>query len=336
VRGWPLEETPSVVVTVSLEQGPPSRCITDAGQRARAMQRLSVMTRAVHLSIAGRSDIGRSRKNNEDALIIADVAGGSLLRGDAPRTRIDVGEQGVLLAVSDGVGGHRAGEVASAVTVEALARAMVDASPHAPAEARIEDAVQSANLEVVQASRRRGREGMGATLTAVLVQARGDAATAFIAEVGDSRAYLVRSGHITGLTKDQSYVQLLLDAGALDEKEAAESPLHNVILQAMGQRDGVHAALGKLKLRRRDCLLLTSDGLTNAVSDDEIRGVVLGSPDLGEACTRLVGLANERGGKDNITVLAAGVGGDLAAPAAGETADHTFEVLASFEPPKVQ
>jgi serine/threonine protein phosphatase PrpC len=293
------------------------------------------MTQAVHLSIAGRSDIGRARKTNEDALIIADVAGGSLLRGDAPRTRIDVGERGVLLAVSDGVGGSRAGEVASAVTVEALARAMVDAHPHAPPEARIEDAVQSANREVLQAAQQRGREGMGATLTAVYIQARGPAATAFIAEVGDSRAYLLRAGHITGLTKDQSYVQLLLDAGALDEKEAAESPLHNVILQAMGHDAPIKAALGKLELRRRDCLLITSDGLTNAVSDDEIRGVVLGSPDLGEACTRLVGLANDRGGRDNITVLAAGVGGNLAAPAPGETADRTFEVLASFDPPKV-
>jgi serine/threonine protein phosphatase PrpC len=289
------------------------------------------MTQAVHLSIAGRSDVGRARKNNEDALIIADVAAGSLLRGDAPRTRVDVGERGVLLAVSDGVGGERAGEVASAVTLEALARAMVEARPDAPPQALIEDAVQSANREVLQAAQQRGREGMGATLTAVFIQARESAATAFIAEVGDSRAYLLRAGRITGLTKDQSYVQLLLDAGALDEKQAAESPLHNVILQAMGHQGRVKAALGKLELRRRDCLLITTDGLTNAVSDDELRRVVLGSPDLTEACARLVGLANDRGGKDNITVLAAGVGGDLAAPVAGDTADRTFEVLASFE-----
>jgi PPM family protein phosphatase len=293
------------------------------------MQLRCVMS--VHLNIAGRSDVGLTRRNNEDALIIADVAAGSLLRGDAPRTRIDVGERGVLLAVSDGLGGERAGEVASAVAVESLARAIAGA-PAAPTDARIQDAVQEANLQVQRAAQQPGCKGMGATLTAAFVQAGGTGATAFIAEVGDSRAYLLRAGRITRLTKDQSYVQLLVDTGALDEKEAAESPLRHVILQAMGREGHIRTALGKLELRRRDCLLLCSDGLTNPVADDEIRAVLLGSPDLENACGRLVGLANERGGKDNITVLAAGVGGDLAPPAAGDAGGQTLEVLATFDP----
>ena len=285
----------------------------------------------IHLSIAGRSDVGRSRKNNEDALLIADVASGTLFRGEAPRARFQVGPRGVLLAVSDGMGGEQAGEVASAVVVEALARAMVGAPPHAPADARIEDAVQQANREVLLAAQQPGRKGMGATLTAVFVQARGAGATAFIAEVGDSRAYLLRAGRITRLTKDQSYVQLLLDSGTLNEKEAAESPLHNVILQAMGRRGRIDLALGKLELRRRDCLLLCSDGLSNVVADDEICSVALHSADLEAACTHLVNLANERGGADNITVLAAGVGGDLALPR--DDSGAILEILASFEPP---
>jgi serine/threonine protein phosphatase PrpC len=285
----------------------------------------------VHLSIAGRSDIGRSRSHNEDALIIADVASGTLCRGEAPRARFQVGQHGVLLAVSDGMGGEKAGEVASAVVVEALARAMVGTRPDAPPDARIADAVQEANREVLRAAQQPGREGMGATLTAVFVQARGAGATAFIAEVGDSRAYLLRSGRITQLTKDQSYVQLLLDAGAVDEKGAADSPLHNVILQAMGHKRRIDVALGKLELRRRDCLLLCSDGLTNAVKDDEISGILLGSPDLDRACAHLVDLANERGGRDNITVLTAGAGGDLPPP--GGEGDQPLEVLASFDPP---
>jgi serine/threonine protein phosphatase PrpC len=208
---------------------------------------------------------------------------------------------------------------------------LVDAPPDAPADARIEKAVQEANREVLLAAREPGREGMGATLTAVFVQARNNGATAFIAEVGDSRAYLLRAGRMTQLTKDQSYVQLLVDAGALDEHEAAESPLHNMILQAMGRQGRIDLGLGKLELRRRDCLLLCSDGLSNAVADAEIRDAVLHSSNLEEACVRLVDLANERGGKDNITVLAAGVGGDLVAP--GERGDQTLEILASFEPP---
>jgi serine/threonine protein phosphatase PrpC len=286
---------------------------------------------SVHLNIAGRSDIGRSRTNNEDALVVADLASGHLLRGDAPHARFDVGESGVLLAVSDGMGGENAGEVASALVVESLARALVSAPRDAPASA-LKGAVQEANRDVVEASHERGHEGMGATLTAVLVQTRPQTTTAFIAEVGDSRAYLVRSGRITLLTKDQSYTQLLLDAGTLDAREAAESPLHNVILQAMGHAGHIDTALGKLELRRRDCLLLCSDGLTNAVSDDEICRLVLSSSGLVDACNRLVGAANDRGGKDNITVLAAGVGGDVTPGRPGDDVEQTFQVLESFEP----
>jgi serine/threonine protein phosphatase PrpC len=287
---------------------------------------------AVHLSVAGRSDIGRSRRNNEDALVVATLAGGNLLRGDALRGRFDIGERGVLLAVSDGMGGAKAGEVASALVVESLARAMVEAPMDGPADALIKEAVRKAHREVWAAAHHPGREGMGATLTAVFVQARPSGVTAFIAEVGDSRAYLLRSGVITRLTKDQSYVQLLVDSGALDPKDVAQSPLRNVILQAMGHQRPIDVALGKLDLRGRDCLLLCSDGLTNAVEDDEIRSIVLAAANLEQALDRLIELANQRGGDDNITVLTAGVGGDLAPGHAGEQIDQTFQILASFEP----
>jgi serine/threonine protein phosphatase PrpC len=286
----------------------------------------------VHLSIAGRTDVGRRRKNNEDSLLIADLAGGSLLRGNVPRARMDVGKSGVLLAVSDGMGGENAGEVASALVVESLARAMAGASPDAPTDVVIKDAVQEAHRDVAEAAQEPGRQGMGATLTAVLVQEREGRTTAFIAEVGDSRAYLLRAGRLTPLTKDQSYTQVLIDAGRLDPKQAAESPLHNVILQAMGRTPSIKTALGRLELRGRDCLLLCSDGLTNAVTDDELAREVLASSSLEVACERLVGLANARGGDDNITVLAAGVGGDLAPAQAGEDARPVPEILESFEP----
>jgi serine/threonine protein phosphatase PrpC len=286
----------------------------------------------VHLSIAGRSDVGRRRKNNEDSLLIADLAGGSLLRGNVPRARMDIGKSGVLLAVSDGMGGENAGEVASALVVESLARAMAGAPHDAPAEVVIEDAVQEAHRDVVEAAQQPGRQGMGATLTAMLVQEREGRTTAFIAEVGDSRAYLLRAGRLTLLTKDQSYTQVLIDAGRLDPKLAAESPLHNVILQAMGRTPSIKTALGRLELRGRDCLLLCSDGLTNAVTDDEIAREVLASSSLEQACKRLVDLANAHGGDDNITVLAAGVGGDLPPAHADEDLGPVPEILESFVP----
>ncbi len=152
-----------------------------------------------------------------------------------------------------------------------------------------------------------------------------------MAEVGDSRAYLIRRGEITRLTKDQSYVQLLVDGGVISEAEAAQSPFANVILQAMGHQANVSVALGRLELRGRDCLLLCSDGLTKHIADDEMKATLLAAPDLRTACDRLVDLANRRGGTDNITVVLAGIGGTLARAAAGETPGATFEVLKSFE-----
>jgi serine/threonine protein phosphatase PrpC len=283
---------------------------------------------SVHLSIAGVTDIGRMREQNEDALVIADVGNGVMLRGDTAQTHVDVGKRGVLLAVSDGMGGEKAGEVASAVVVETMARTMMDRAGRRRAVSLVEGAIQEANQEVVRVANHPDRRGMGATLTAVFVQPHEAGATAYIAEVGDSRAYLVRSGQMTLLTKDQSYVQMLVDGGVLDAREAAESPMRNVVLQAMGRRGSIDVAMGRIELCSRDCLLLCSDGLTGAVSDVEIRDIVLRAKTLERACGRLVRLANDRGGMDNITVLTAGVGGDLPLPSAAR--DEELQVISSF------
>jgi serine/threonine protein phosphatase PrpC len=170
---------------------------------------------------------------------------------------------------------------------------------------------------------------MGATLTAVYL--RGNAA--YVAEVGDSRAYLIRAGGITQLTKDQSYVQTLVDAGDVTHEQAQESSQRNLILQAMGNQPKVVVALGRLELRNLDCLLLCSDGLTTKVSDDVMRDVILSSPDLSTARDRLVDLANERGGEDNTTVVLGGVSGDLPAPDSREPVDVTYRILESFSAP---
>jgi serine/threonine protein phosphatase PrpC len=216
------------------------------------------------------------------------------------------------------------------VVVETLRLAMVDAPLETPHDARVTEAVQRAHRAVWETAVRESKK-MGATLTGIFVHA----GQAYIAEVGDSRAYLIRAGKISQLTHDQSMVQMLVDTGVIQPEQAEHSPIRNIILQAMGNQPDVKVALAKLELRDRDCFVLCSDGLTGLVRDDEIRDVVLASGRPEQAARQLVDLANERGGTDNVTVVVAGVGGGLSKPAEGETIDDTFQVLASFDPPGV-
>lgn len=279
----------------------------------------------VHLHIAGRTDAGRVRPNNEDAFIAADLTEGQSFAGRKWAGDISVGDGGALCAVSDGMGGAQAGDVASGIVVSSLAEALASQSTGRPSQERFAGAVKEVHSTVWAQACQWGLH-MGATLTAVYV--RGP--VAYVAEVGDSRAYLLRAGRITQLTKDQSYVQLLIDRG-VEPEEAQESPLRNVILQAIGYQPHVSVALGRLDLRRFDCLLLCSDGLSNEIQDREMRNVVLASRDLGLAADRLIALANERGGRDNATVILIGVSGDLAAPSREEPVERTFRVLETFD-----
>ncbi len=281
----------------------------------------------VSLTVYGQTDIGLVRKSNEDAFAIADLTGGSLFQ-EQRIAQFEVGRRGVLLAVSDGMGGHQAGEVASALVVASLRRSMASQAGSGASDALLEKATLQANREVWQAAHDPGREHMGATLTALFVQDK----TAYIAEVGDSRAYLLRGGEIAQVTRDQSYVQLLVDSGAMSATQAKDSDLSNVVLQAMGLKPEVCVALGKLELRHRDCLVLCSDGLSNKLSADEIRQVILTSPGLDAACGRLIDEAKRRGGEDNITAIVAGVDGDLPPVATGESIAGTFFVIREFQP----
>jgi serine/threonine protein phosphatase PrpC len=266
------------------------------------------------------------RANNEDSLVVADLSGNGHAALAGPDGRFNVGDRGVLLAVSDGMGGLMAGEVASTLVIESLPHALLEGRPSAPSDELLDAGVQKVNAKVWDAARRTGVR-MGATLTAVYV----DGPVAWIAEVGDSRAYLIRAGTIAQLTKDQSLIQRLLDAGALSPEQAATSPHRGVILQAIGHGPDVSVALARLELRARDCLVLCSDGLTTHLSDDEIRDVVLSSADLTVACDRLVDLAKERGGVDNITVMLGGVDGPLPPPRISRTdLNETFEVVRPF------
>jgi len=280
-----------------------------------------------YLSVAGYTDVGKVREKNEDSFVVADLTGGTLLDG-ASHARFDVGARGVLLAVSDGMGGAQAGEVASALVVETLTLALAKAEADTPRDALMNDAVQKAHRAVWDTAKRESKK-MGATLTAVFVHA----GKAYIAEVGDSRAYLIRAGKMCQLTHDQSMVQMLVDTGVIEPEQAETSPIRNIILQAMGNQPNVKVALARLDLRDRDCFVLCSDGLTGMVHDDEIRDMILASGRPEVAAKQLIDLANERGGKDNITVVLAGVGGGLTPPSADETITDTLEVLSSFTPP---
>src|SRR5580704_10451976 len=183
----------------------------------------------MHLRIAARTDVGRVRRRNEDAFVAADLTRN--VRSAMPRWsgRLEVGSRGGLVAVSDGMGGAQAGDRASALVVESLTQALASQAGRDTSDAEITDAVQDAHRTVWNEGCARGIQ-MGATLTALYV--RGMAA--YVAEVGDSRAYLMRAGRMTQLTKDQSYVQMLVDSGVVEPDQAQSLPFRNIILQAMG------------------------------------------------------------------------------------------------------
>ncbi|MGH7437351.1 MAG: protein phosphatase 2C domain-containing protein, partial [Polyangiaceae bacterium] len=206
---------------------------------------------SVHLRVAARTDVGRVRSENQDAFIAADLSRGQASGSPSWTGLLEVGRRGLLLAVSDGMGGLEAGEVASAMVVSSLLHSLEGALSGRLSRDDITEAVELANHNVWTEACQRGIS-MGATVTAVYL--RGGAA--YVAEVGDSRAYLIRAGRITQLTKDQSFVEMLVDAGACTREQAQHAPDRNVILQAVGNEPRVSVALGRLELRQLDCLLL--------------------------------------------------------------------------------
>jgi serine/threonine protein phosphatase PrpC len=274
-------------------------------------------------TLAAKTDVGRVRTTNEDAFVIADVASGNPIDAASQELRQVVPDRGILLALSDGMGGHQAGEVASALVLESL-RDALRSDDGVPTERRIELAVQRANANVVEAAKSADKKGMGATLTALLIEG----ANAYLAQVGDSRAYLLRDGRIRQLSRDQSLVQLLVDGGVMTPEEAKHAPQKNVILQAMGLAADVRTAVARLHLRRGDTVLICCDGLSNALTDEEL-GSLLVSSTPGDACARAIALANERGGEDNLTVIVARFDGGALSPPEGRIT-QTFEELAAF------
>lgn len=252
----------------------------------------------LRVMVAAKTDKGRVRSHNEDTFLVVDLDSGHRSDGIA---QWSVGERGVLLAVSDGMGGAAAGEVASSVSVEALLSELQREQDGSVPD-RLRRTVHRASKRVREEARRPDRRGMGATLTTALFCGT----IVHLAQIGDSRAYLLRDGRIAQVTHDQSYVQMLVDEGMMTPEEAERSPQKNVLLQAMGQPGELRVDLGRLAVRAGDRLLLCSDGLTNAINDEHILRLAMG--DTATSCTALIDAANAAGGPDNITVVLAAIG----------------------------
>jgi protein phosphatase len=262
--------------------------------------------------VFGRTDVGRTREHNEDAFAVADLTANRATLHPDVRTHIS-GERGSLFMVADGMGGAAAGEIASAMAVDVILRELERSWINASRSDRetfaqaLKRATAAANAEInAFATQHPEYRGMGTTAT--IAGLLGD--TLYLAQVGDSRAYLIRDGVARQLTKDQSLMQRLIEAGELTEEEAEHSERRNIILQALGPEQSVKVDLTHQVVRRGDVLVLCSDGLSGQVGKDEIARVVSEEHDLVAVCKRLVDRANENGGPDNITVIAARFDGD--------------------------
>ena len=248
----------------------------------------------MRITSAGVTDMGRVRTNNEDCYKIVEP--------------LD------LFVLSDGMGGEAHGEIASAMAVETVVNHCLDIESNPAARVigrvdpnwsdrtrRLSTAVHLANKNIFKSAEEDpDRHGMGATLTAAWI----DGAKLSIAHVGDSRAYLLRSGSLLQLTRDHSLVAEQVRRGILTAAEADESEMQSVLLRALGAQAEVEVDAEEHTLFPRDILLLCSDGLTRVVTEPEIAGTLQAETDPTRASEKLVALANERGGPDNISVVA--------------------------------
>jgi protein phosphatase len=276
------------------------------------------------IELHAKSDVGRVRRGNEDNFLILDLTTGRAWTGsdgsEPPEElhRFELGEKGLVLVVSDGMGGALAGDVASRMAVETVREMLIDSEAEEQQEAAGEDdkslvdflrhATVYANLAIHHRSQEDTRcAGMGATFTGAAI--KDDMLD--LVQVGDSRAYVMRGEQIKLATKDQSLVQQLVDVGQISEAEAETHMFRNVILQALGAQSELTPVTGRLRIRRGDILLMCSDGLSGKLRSEDMRRIIEDAKgDLAAASNALVDEANERGGEDNITVVLVRFTGD--------------------------
>jgi protein phosphatase len=261
----------------------------------------------------GRTDVGRTRQQNEDQFLIAVISRAlQILQTSLRQPQVQYSSpQGRLFLVADGVGGHAAGEKASSMAVQAVEDFIVDAlcwcmqlkSPSGEALLdEFQKALTHAEDRLFDAARRRPElHGMATTVTMAYVFG-GDL---FVAHAGDSRCYLLRNDLFYRLTRDHTLTAELVKRGVVKPEEAARHALRHVVVNVVGGTDAVRVDVHKMPLDSGDVLLLCSDGLTEMVPDGEILDIVRSEMDPKAACDRLIDRANEKGGKDNITAIVA-------------------------------
>lgn len=284
-------------------------------------------TQPIRSSIFALTDRGKTRDHNEDTFLVADLATAEPGRTSRFEEH-QVGERGVLYLVADGMGGAAAGELASEMAATEIHRYMVEAWRADPevSETRftrhLRNAVELANLRLHEYALEHPEvRGMGTTATVAGVWGN----RLYLAQIGDSRAYLIREGEARQLTRDQSLTQRLVEVGELTEEEAEASERRNIILQALGPDARVKVDISWQPLQSGDVLIICSDGLSTVVRREELVAALTAEPDLGRLTGQLVRLANERGGPDNITVVAARFEGEgLPKHASEEPGYHEF------------
>ena len=286
------------------------------------------------IEVFGRTDVGMTRDHNEDSFLVANLTTRQASLQPEVRSH-ELGRRGSLFMVADGMGGAAAGELASEMATETVFNHMIEAWGN-DAEVteqrfayRLKEAVELANSRIHEYARAHPEnKGMGTTTTA----SGCFGGALYVTQVGDSRAYLIRQGRIVQITKDQSLVQRLIDAGEMTEEEAAVSERRNIILFALGSDASVKVDLTRQELRRGDVLVMCSDGLSGLVKNEDILRIVTGATDLVTACKDLIDLANARGGPDNITCIVARFGGDgLPKPNGNEAPGHQVYPLLDTE-----
>lgn len=235
----------------------------------------------MHIECGARSDQGRIRTSNED-FYIADIQNGIFL-------------------VADGMGGHAAGEIASQRTAEKVRAILSENSSLSGIAERLQLAVQQANTAVYEEQRDNANyRGMGSTLTVLTFT--GDCY--HIAQVGDSRAYLLRNGELTQLTEDHSLVWPLYKSGMITKEAISRNPRKNLITRSIGTQPQVEADLRSGPIAERDLFLLCSDGLTDVLSDADICHILLtGGNDVQQLSDFMISAANDGGGPDNVTAV---------------------------------
>lgn len=229
---------------------------------------------SARLSWGSRSDVGLVRGHNEDSFLVQDP----------------------VFAVCDGVGGHAAGEVASAIAVRTISQLAPDTAD----DARLGAAIEEANSAIISAAQSgQGRDGMGCTASAVVI----DGSRMAVAHVGDSRVYLLSGGVLVRITHDHSYVEELVDAGEITADEARVHPSRSIITRALGSDPDMYADHFTLNVHAGDRIIICSDGLSSMVPDAKIESVAISCATPQAAADTLVSAALEGGGHDNVTVI---------------------------------